>query len=96
MATGGYLQRRMTVDGKRITQKQHRLVMSEHIGRDLLPHENVHHINGVRDDNRIENLELWNTFQPKGQRIEDKVAWAKEILGIYDPASLCTRPDKII
>ena len=96
MATGGYLQRRMTVDGKRITQKQHRLVMSEHIGRDLLPHENVHHINGVRDDNRIENLELWNTFQPKGQRIEDKVAWAKEILGVYDPASLYARPDKII
>lgn len=62
---------------------EHRQVMREILGRDLLPGENVHHINGVRSDNRAENLELWLTSQPKGQRVEDVITWAKEILSTY-------------
>jgi hypothetical protein len=67
---------------------EHHLVMEEIIGRPLEKHENVHHKNGNRADNRPENLELWSTYQPKGQRIEDKVQYAIEILGLYAPDKL--------
>lgn len=67
---------------------EHTLAMSEHLGRALLPHENVHHKNGVRDDNRLENLELWSTSQPYGQRAKDKLAWAYEMIALYEGVEL--------
>jgi HNH endonuclease len=73
---------------------EHRLIMAQKLRRPLLRNEHVHHINGVRDDNRPDNLELWVTSQPKGQRVTDKVAWAKDLLALYEPEALATKQEE--
>jgi hypothetical protein len=61
-----------------------RLVLAQALGRPLTADEVVHHRNGDRLDNRLDNLELWSTAQPKGQRVEDKHAFAYDLLRRYD------------
>ena len=82
---GGHLDssgyRQIYVNGKPV--KEHRHIMEQNLGRPLTDDETVHHINGNRIDNRLENLELWSHAQPYGQRVEDKLKYAREIIELY-------------
>lgn len=62
---------------------EHILVMEEILGRYLLPGENIHHLNGIRNDNRPENLELWCKPQPSGIRAIDAYRHALEVVERY-------------
>ena len=63
---------------------EHILVAEDMLGRYLVKGETVHHRNGVRNDNRPENLELWVRPQPSGIRASDADAWAHEIIERYE------------
>lgn len=62
---------------------EHIIVMEQMLGRFIGRDEFVHHRNGIRDDNRPENLELWTKPQPDGIRGADALPWAREIIRRY-------------
>ena len=69
----GYIGRWSSEAGK--NEMQHRWVMEQHLGRSLEDFETVHHLNGIRHDNRLANLELWVKPQPAGRRAYDLADW---------------------
>jgi HNH endonuclease len=76
------------VDGKQV--KEHRHIMEQIIGRKLRRDESVHHINGIKFDNRPANLELWTGVgqQPRGAKVSDLLDWAELYVRQYAPEKL--------
>ena len=75
---------------------EHRLVMAQLLGRALENDESVHHKDGNRLNNDPANLELWSRWQPRGQRVTDKVSYAIELLERYLPAALARQLPLIV
>jgi hypothetical protein len=87
--SSGYVSVKVAKDfeGKGKTNKnwmfEHVYVMEQKLGRKLHNHENVHHKNGIKDDNRESNLELWTKRQPTGKRVEDMFQFCLTFIETY-------------
>ncbi|NYV73516.1 hypothetical protein [Streptomyces sp. UH6] len=83
--------------GGKPAKPEHRLKVEELLGRSLLSTETVHHVNGIRHDNRTDgplvmdergrlrsgNLELWSHAHPRGQEVGPKLDYARGLLAMY-------------
>ncbi len=84
---GSYILVRCNDDTGRRYVAEHRAVMADHLERELLSSETVHH-KREKTNNNIENLELWSSSHPTGQRVSDLIEWAEELLRLYAPERL--------
>jgi hypothetical protein len=62
---------------------EHRWIMEQALGRKLLPSETIHHMNGRKTDNRLENLSLRSGNHGPGGDVSAIVKWAHEIIALY-------------
>lgn len=71
---------------------EHRVILSDFLeksrGEPLRKTETVHHKNGIRNDNRLENLELRSGQHGNGQNVTDLTEWAIKHLKAYAPEKL--------
>lgn len=76
-----------------VLRREHRWIMEQWLQRPLRPGETVHHLNGIRTDNRIENLELWSKHQPPGQRVVDVLDWCRQFIIRYETEEALLRKE---
>lgn len=79
----GYLVEHKKGYNKKGNVKQHRRIMEEYLGRPLNPDEIVHHINGIKTDNRIENLQVMTWSEHSSMHRKEEIANGKHLFGGY-------------
>ena len=79
----GYITEFKNGYNKKGNVKQHRRIMEEYLGRRLESWEVVHHINGIKTDNRIENLQLMTASEHSSMHRKEEKAAGKHLFGGY-------------